>query len=308
MFNSVAIVGSGAIGTYYGAKLALSGVNVRFLMRGDLAHVQRHGIRLVEKNVTHELRPAAAYASTREIGPVDLVIVTLKTTSNRELGALVPPLLHRDSVALTLQNGLGNEEALAAVAGRERTIGGLCFIAANRTGPGEVTCFEPGSMAIGEIEGPATHRTREAAAMFARAGVACVADNSLLQARWSKLIWNIPFNGLSIAAGGITTDVILRSPELAGRVRRLMRETALAARAQGFSISDEFVEYQITRTPGIGAYRPSSLVDFIAGREIELEAIWGEPLRRGQAAGVAMPELAQLYAELKAANDSLQAR
>jgi 2-dehydropantoate 2-reductase len=81
-----------------------------------------------------------------------------------------------------------------------------------------------------------------------------------------------------------------------------MNETSEAARALGYIITDEFVQYQIERTPGIGAYKPSSLIDFQAGRGIELEAIWGEPLRRGQAAGVAMPELARLYSELCALN------
>jgi 2-dehydropantoate 2-reductase len=123
----------------------------------------------------------------------------------------------------------------------------------------------------------------------------------LARARWHKLVWNIPFNGLTVAMGGITTDKIVQSRELTTRARALMDEVARAARALGHPISDAFVAAQIDRTPGLGAYAPSTLVDFLAGREIELEAIWGEPLRRGQAAGVAMPELARLYGELKAA-------
>jgi 2-dehydropantoate 2-reductase len=300
-FTSIAIVGAGALGTYYGARLALAGEDVRFLMRRDLAPVRAQGVRLVESAGARTLFPAAAFGSPAEIGPVDLVFVTLKTTANRELAHLLPPLLHARTLVVTLQNGLGNEERLAAVVGAERALGGLCFIAATRTGPGEVTCYHPGTMVVGEITGPARERTRAVAACFTRAGVRCAAEDSLAQARWRKLVWNVPFNGLAIAGGGLTTDRILASPPLAARVRVLMDEVAGAARALGHVVTEPFVRDQIERTPALGAYQPSSLIDYLAGREIELEAIWGEPLRRGQAAGAAMPELERLYTELKTA-------
>ncbi|RFC50425.1 MAG: 2-dehydropantoate 2-reductase [Verrucomicrobia bacterium] len=299
--TSIAIVGSGALGSYYGARLALAGNEVRFLMRGDLAHVRAHGVKLVEKNGTHVLSPAAVFGTAVEIGPVDLVFVALKTTGNHELSRLLPPLVHDRTLVITLQNGLGNEEEIAAVVGPGRAAGGLCFIAATRTGPGEVTCYEPGTMAVGEVAGPATERMRAVAALFVAAGIRCAAEDSLMQARWRKLVWNIPFNGLAVAAGGITIDRILASPALKSRVRQLMDETARAARALGHEVAESFIQYQIDRTLDLGAYQPSTLIDYLAGREMEIEAIWGEPLRRGVAAGVAMPELARLYEELKGA-------
>lgn len=302
MFHRIAFVGSGALGTYYGARLALAGRDVRFLMRGDLAHVRRHGVRLVEEGGVRALAPVAAFATTAEIGPVDLVFVTLKTTVNHELPNLLPPLLHDRTLVVTLQNGLGNEEALGAVVGPARAAGGLCFIAATRTAPGEVTCYMPGSIFVGETSGPATDRMRGVAALFTAAGLKCTADDNLLQARWHKLVWNVPFNGLTVAAGGVPTDQIVGTPATAKRALALMNEVASAARAQGYDIQESFVQHQMDRTPALGAYRPSTLVDFLAGRELELEAIWGEPLRRGQAAGVAMPELARLYDELKRAS------
>ena len=299
--TSIAIVGSGALGTYYGARLALSGCDVRFLMRGDLAHVRAHGVKLVDDAGSQALFPVKAFGTTAEIGPVDLVFITLKTTVNHELARLLPPLLHERTLVVTLQNGLGNEELLAALIGVERTMGGLCYVAANRTAPGEITCKYPGSMVLGELSGPATERTQAVAALFTPVGVRCTAEDNLAQARWRKLVWNIPFNGLAVAAGGIPTDQILGSPPLAARVRRLMDEVAGGARALGYDIPEPFIQHQIDRTPALGAYQPSTLVDFLAGREMEIEAIWGEPLRRGQAAGTPMPELSRLYEELKAA-------
>ena len=301
MFSRIAIVGSGALGIYYGTRLALAGADVRFLMRGDLAAVRARGsLRVHEGGVVVELRPVAAFATAAEIGPMDLVVVTLKTTANPELVRLVPPLLGPCTAIFTLQNGLGADEHLAALFGAERIMGGLAFIAATRVAPGEVMCHGPGSITLGEFGGPATERTRALAVRFREAGVAAVAVENLAEARWRKLVWNIPFNGLAIARGGITTDRICGDPALVAEVRALMDEVRRAAAALGHVIPDEFLRSQLDGTPPLGPYRPSSLVDFLAGREVELEAIWGEPLRRAEAAGVAVPRLAALYAQLGA--------
>jgi 2-dehydropantoate 2-reductase len=297
-----AIVGAGAIGSYYGARLALAGAEVRFLMRSDLAVVRANGLTLQERDGTRRLERVAAFASTEEIGEVDVVLVALKSTGNASLPALLAPLLGPRTMVVTLQNGLGNEEFIASHVGAERVLGGLCFIAVTREKPGElVGYYTPGAMTLGEFARPATGRTRELAEQFKGAGVNCSAVDNLAEARWRKLIWNVPFNGLAIAAGGITTDRILVDAALAREVRALMDEIAAAARHFGYDVPEKFIQGQIDVTPPMGAYKPSSLVDFLAGREVELEAIWGEPLRRAQAAGIAMPRLAALYARLRAA-------
>ncbi|MDE3084152.1 MAG: 2-dehydropantoate 2-reductase, partial [Verrucomicrobiota bacterium] len=298
-FPKIAIIGAGAIGTYYGAKLALAGNDVRFLLRSDLAWVRASGLRLIEKTRTLSLQSAAVYDSADEIGLVDLVFVTLKATANGELPRLLPPLLCAGTVVVTLQNGLGNEEWLASIVGAERAAGGLCFIAATRTAPGEVTCYHPGTITLGEIGRPAEARTQAIAELFNRAGVKCTAVDNLDEARWRKLVWNIPFNGLAIAAGGIATDRICADAELAAETRALMSEVQAAAAKFGYSISDNFLHRQFDVTPSMGAYQPSSLIDFLAGREVEVEAIWGEPLRRAQAAGASVPRLDHLYRILK---------
>ncbi|MEN9661777.1 MAG: hypothetical protein RL324_726 [Verrucomicrobiota bacterium] len=297
--TTFAIVGAGAIGLNYGVRLALAGTDVRFLVRGDPAPLRAQGLRVVEKTRTLELRPAAVFARPEEIGPVDVVLVALKTTANAELPRLLPPLVGPNTRVVTLQNGLGNEELLAGIVGAERVLGGICFIASTRTGPGEVTCYHPGSITLGEHGRPASERTRVLAAAFAAAGVKCNVVDHLAESRWRKLVWNVPFNGLAIAAGGITTDRILADPALAVEVRALMDEVAAAAARFGHVIPEKFIQGQIDVTRPMGPYQPSSLVDFLAGREVEIEAIWGEPLRRAQAAGAAMPRLEQLYGRLR---------
>lgn len=297
--QTIAVVGSGAIGSYYGVRLALSGRDVRFLLRRDLAHVRAHGVVLRERDGTRRLDAVKAFGSTAEIGLVDLVLVALKTTSNAALPGLLPPLIGPRTLVVTLQNGLGNEEFLASLVGAGRVLGGLCFIAVTRAAPGELFGYHtPGAITLGEFGRPAAQRTRDVAGLFQQAGVNCRAVDSLAEARWRKLIWNIPFNGLSIAAGGITTDKILANAELALEVRALMDEVATAARHFGHQVPEEFIQGQIDVTGPMGAYQPSSLVDYLAGRPVEVEAIWGEPLRRALTAGLTMPKLEALYERL----------
>jgi 2-dehydropantoate 2-reductase len=301
MFSRIAIVGAGAIGTFYGARLALTGADVRFLVRSGLAAVRAQGVTLHLAGEEQRLPPerTQAYGSAAEIGPVDLAIIALKNTANDQLTVLVPPLLGPRTVILTLQNGLGADQLLASLFGAERVIGGLAFIAAVREAPGEVRVYTPGYVALGEFGRPASERVHHLVALFRHAGVDCQAVDNLDEARWRKLVWNVPFSGLTIAAGGVATDQVLASPELERKARALIDEVIAAAARLGHVIPADFVEQQFAHTRRMGAYRPSSLVDYLAGREIEVEAIWGEPLRRAQAAGVAMPHLEALYTQLK---------
>jgi len=281
--------------------MALAGADVRFLMRGDLAAVRARGSILIrDASGTVELRPVSAYGTPAEIGPVDLVVVALKTTSGGELRGLVEPLLGPATAIVTFQNGLGADEYLSGLFGAGRIMGGLVFMAITRTGPGEVRCFHPGMVSVGEFGGPPVARTHELAGLLKAAGMKAFVVENLLEARWRKLVWNIPFNGLSIAEGGITTDRICSDPRLAGEARALMLEVQRAAAGFGFMIPDDFVKKQFDVTPPMGPYQPSSLVDYLAGRVVEVEPIWGEPLRRARAAGTEMPRLASLYARLRA--------
>jgi 2-dehydropantoate 2-reductase len=139
---------------------------------------------------------------------------------------------------------------------------------------------------------------RAISTLFAGAGVRTTVGDDLDELRWRKLVWNVPFNGLAITAGGITTDRILADPALEAEARALMHEVIGAAAKLGHVIPERFVEANVASTREMGAYRPSSLIDYLAGREIEIESIWGEALRRARAAGAEVPHLERLYAGL----------
>jgi 2-dehydropantoate 2-reductase len=303
--GKVAIVGTGAVGGFYGGMLARAGMDVRFLFRSTFDDVMKDGLSLVlhASNENFYVEPLQAYRDSSEIGVCDWVIVAAKATANVKLGEILSPLVDENTSLLTLQNGMGNVERLVELFGDRRTIvGGLCFTCINRTSPTVVESILPGYVQFGQVGQSLSNKAREIMDVFAEAGVDAREAASLDEALWRKLCWNIPFNGLSVAAGGITTDKILADPELARRARSLMEELQQAAIAYGVEIEDRFLERQFTLTEPMGPYKPSSLIDFLAGREVEVDAIWGEPLRRGEAAGVHMPELKKLHGELLVAS------
>jgi 2-dehydropantoate 2-reductase len=299
----IAIVGSGAIGSYYGAHLAKQGYDVHFLMRSDLEAVQKNGLFVRKGAEEFHLPLVKAYGSTQEIGPCDIVFIAIKSTSNHQLVELLNPLVQEKTLLVTLQNGLGNDQFLAEDYGAERILGGLCFVCLNRIAPGVVENYGHGTVSLGEYGRPAEDRTRSIAEMLVLSGIECNVVESLAETRWRKLVWNIPFNGLTIAAGGITVADILADEGLLDLTRKLMMETIRIARELGYPLKDDFIDYQINRTYPMGPYKPSSLIDFQNKRPVEVEAIWGEPYRRGLKAGVPVPQLEMLYFLLKKITD-----
>jgi len=245
----IAVVGPGAVGSYYGAKLVRAGQEVHFLLRSDYDAVKRNGVTIHSPEGDFNARPKCA-RMPEEIGQSDLVLVALKTTANDQFPKLLPPLVGIGTVVLTLQNGLGNEEELAKLFPIEQIMGGLCFVCLNRTAPGVVEHMAHGVVILGEFQRWPDPRTHDIASMIRHAGVPCEVTDDLARAHWEKLVWNIPFNGLGVAGSvGIdalklgsvpagtqrspclTTDRLLGDPAWAAIVRELMREIVHAARA-----------------------------------------------------------------------------
>jgi 2-dehydropantoate 2-reductase len=307
----IAVVGPGALGSYYGAMLSRSGQEVHFLLRSDYDAVKRNGVFIHSPEGNFNARPKCARTPS-EIGESDLVLVALKTTANDQFPKLLPPLVGPKTAVLTLQNGLGNEEALAKLFSVEQVMGGLCFVCLNRTAPGVVEHMAHGMIVLGEFQRWPEPRTHDIASMFRNAGVNCKVSDNLAQAHWEKLIWNIPFNGLGVAGAAgyeplvnpqseignrqslgpvLTTDKLLTDMRWENLVRELMLEVIAAARALGYNVSESLAEKQIERTRTMGSYKASTLVDFEQGRPLELETLFLEPLRQAKAAGAAMPRL-----------------
>jgi 2-dehydropantoate 2-reductase len=309
----IAVVGCGAVGSFYGAKLARAGHEVHFLLRSDYELVRLKGVFIHSSEGDFRVQPRAA-RRPEEIGPAELVLIGLKTTANAAFASLLPPLVGSGTAVLTLQNGLGNEEELARLFPVEQVMGGLCFVCLNRVAPGVIHHLGYGLVVLGELQRLADARTRTLAEAFCAAGVPCTVTDNLARAHWEKLVWNIPFNGLGVASAAgfeafgkicalpdpstshpcLSTDKLLADARWAQLVRELMLEVLRAARALGFDVPDAVAEQQIARTRTMGAYRASTLIDFERGQPLEMQSLFLEPLRQAKQAGAAMPRLAAL--------------
>ena len=315
----VAVIGCGALGSYYGAMLARAGHDTHFLLRSDYDFVRCHGVSILSPNGDFQARPHCA-RTPEEIGPADLVVIGLKTTANDEFPKLLPPVVGLHTVVLTLQNGLGNEEALARLFPAEQILGGLCYVCLNRIEPGVIWHSAHGEILIGGFRSRSGPRTHDIASALRHAGVMCEVTDNLERARWEKLVWNVPFNGLGVAAAAgieamldpespvtrvqpvMTTDQLLADPLWFALVREVMLEVIAAANTKGLAIEPAYAQANIDRTLKLGAYRASTLVDFERGQPLEVESLFLEPLRQAKEAGSAAPRLARLGEVLKALN------
>ena len=296
----IAVVGAGALGLYYGALLQRSGEDVHFLLRSDYDAIVRQGIKVFSTNGDFTLPQVHGYRAPQEIGVVDLVLVGLKTFANNSYSELVIPLVGESTQILTLQNGLGNEEALAGLFGEERIIGGVAFLCANRDKPGEVHHMGPSRIVLGELKHRDRARLEQLTAMFIKAGVECRATEDLRRARWEKLVWNIPFNGLC-ALLLQPVNKLLKQDATRALVRMIMLEVIAAANAQDLSkpIADGYADSMLEFTDNMGEYRPSMQIDREMGRLLELTAIFKIPLEYGQRKRIPMPRVEMLSALLE---------
>ncbi len=314
----IAVVGCGALGGYYGARLAQDGHETHFLLRSDFAVVRQRGVRVLSPEGDFTVHPRAALSPT-DIGHSDLVLIGLKTTANHVFPHLLPPLVGPQTAVLTLQNGLGNEEALARIVPPNQILGGLCFVCLNRIEPGVIQHLAHGRVVMGEFNRRSEPRTHHLAEAFAHSGVPCTVTDHLARAHWEKLVWNIPFNGLGVASCAgrdavlsgrldsarawtacLTTDQLLADPGWLTLVRDLMLEVIRSAHALGHPIPEDYADDQINRTREMGAYRASTLIDFERGQPLELDSLFAEPLRQAAAARLATPRLEALTRVLTA--------
>lgn len=293
----VAIVGAGAVGGYYGARLQAAGHEVHFLYHSEYEAVQAQGLRVKSPNGDLHLQ-VKAYRKASDMPVVDVVIVALKATQSHLLAEILPPLVGEGTYVCCLQNGLGNEEIIASSVGEERVLAGAAFICSERGEPGEVIHYTEGRLAIGPYfaagREAAWAMSQTLATAFKEAGVPCKANPSGRAVKWGKLVWNIPFSGGSLYHGAVPVDRISGNPAREAFALSLMQEVIAAAALDGAEIDARLPEQNLVATRGMGAYKPSILVDFEKGRPMEIDCLFREPLRRGNAAGLALPAMTEL--------------
>jgi 2-dehydropantoate 2-reductase len=298
-----AIMGSGAVGGYYGAKLARAGQQVSFVARGAHLKALRERGMLVWSPLGDFTVRARAEDDTAAIGPVDVVLYAVKTYDNAAALPLLTPLLGPDSVVITLQNGVDSVDDVAAAVGRERVLGGPTYIATALSAPGFIE--QTGThrrIVFGEAfgqTGGVSARVQAIAEVMQRADIQAEPVPDARVPLWDKFIYLAPFASFTGAArlpiGPLWADPFIREQFLAA-----VREVETVARAEGVAIKDDVMERVIGYVDALPpSTRSSLLIDLQAGKRIEVESLTGSAVRRGKAAGVPTPVLAGLYAALR---------
>lgn len=309
--QSIAVLGSGAVGCYYGARLAEAGHDVRFLLRRDFEAVRHDGLRVTSHLGDIHLPCPVIGRSAEELaegGPVDWLLVALKSYDLDRLPRLATPLLKSDTRILGVVDGIGIEDEIAALLHRYGIFGGLGFIGVGLPRPGQVMHREFGALEIGH-HGDDPLAVEEAVALWQPTVVAARPTDCLARARWVKMLWDLPFNALSVVAGGANCDFILETKAIGAFARRVMDEIALIANADLEArdlppIADirETCNRAMRLMGTTERYIPAAGVDFVRQRPLEVEALFARPVQRAAELGIDVPLTAFLAALVQRLN------
>jgi 2-dehydropantoate 2-reductase len=300
----IAILGSGAVGGYYGARLARAGHDVTFIARGaHLAAIRERGLEIRSPALGDFVARGGAEEDTSKVGPVDLVLYAVKTYDNPTALPLLTPMLGESTMVLTVQNGVDSPGDVAAVAGEARTLGGTTYIATALESPGLVV--QTGThrrIVFGEAFGPlprVSDRVRTIHEAFSGADIQSDAVGDGRVPIWEKFVFLASLAGFTGAArlpiGPVWGDPFTKAQFIAG-----CREIEAVARAEGVPVAEDVVDRILPYIDAIpGTMRSSLLIDLQAGKRIEVEALQGTVVRRGAALGVPTPIISTLYSVLK---------
>lgn len=297
------IIGTGGIGGYYGGRLAQSGQTVHFLLHSDYDYVREHGLQVDSCDGSFHLDHPHVYRSTKDMPRCDVVLVCLKTTNNRLLPQLLPPLLGDDTVVVLIQNGIGVEADVQQMFPGVQLVAGLAFICTAKTEPGRVNHQCYGQINLGNYSCRDAQLMQRLTDELGRAGIQA-REVEYEEARWKKAVWNMPFNGMTVAMHA-QTDELLRHPSTRSLIRRQMLEVIGAARHLGVqNIDESFADKMLHNTDVMTPYSPSMRLDYDFRRPMEIDYLYTRPIEIARAAGFAMPCLEMLEAQLRFHQDN----
>lgn len=293
-----AVVGTGGIGGYYGARLAQAGSEVHFLFRSDYEVARTSGLRIDSVKGDFCLPTINAYNSTQDMPVADVVLVCTKTTSNALLPQLLSPIVGSQTVVLLIQNGLNMERELHEAMPEARIAGAIAFICTSKVGPAHIHHAEFGELTMAPYCGECSDVLRQVCADFEQAQVPALYADDLNLIRWRKLVWNIPYNGLSVAMHA-QTDELTMTPASRQLLIDLMTEVVRGGQACGAPIKDSYIGKMISFTEGMTPYLPSMRLDYDARRPMEIRSMYEQPIAEARRAGYEMRKTEMLMQQLQ---------
>jgi 2-dehydropantoate 2-reductase len=289
----IAVFGAGGVGAFYGGLLARAGHAVHFVARGaQLDALRAHGLHISSLSLGEiHLPPMPAASRAADIGPADLVLVSVKAHQTATILDDVADLVGPATIVMALQNGVESDELLVNRFGAERVASAVVYVGATLEAPGFVRHVAAGTLVINNNE-----RVRD---VLASTGLPVRISPDIERQRWHKLAWNASFNAISALTLRSSQD-LLGNPQTRGLIVAMMREVVAVANAQGVALAESDIEQLLATTEKAAAIRTSMLVDRERGRPLETDALVGVVVRKGRQAGISTPIAEVLYALLTA--------
>lgn len=297
----IAILGAGAVGGYYGGLLARSGNEVTFIARGaHLAAIRQHGLRVESIHGDFEVCPAQATDNPATVGPVELLLVTVKSYDLETAATAARPLVGPETAVLPLLNGLDAAERLATVLGDKPVLVGLTHISASIAAPGVIRQVSPlRRITFGERNGAITPRARHIRDLLEAGGIEVVLTPAAQVALWEKFLFIASIGGICCLTR-LPIGPVLTTPQLRQLYLEALQEVEAVARARGVALPDDIVERTLRLSEQFAPQtKPSMLADLEAGRRLELEAMSGTVVRYGREVEVPTPIHTLIYTTLQ---------
>jgi 2-dehydropantoate 2-reductase len=285
----IAVMGTGAVGGYFGAKLAAAGDDVVFIARQrHLPALLRDGLRIESPTGDLHVRNGFFTDSPAAAGTVDLVLFCVKSYDTTEAATALAPMMTKRTAILSLQNGIDNPDKIAGHWGSERTLAGVVYIGAQVSAPGVIQHSSGGKIVLGPLGGHAADTALIAEQALSHAAIPCVISAAIEQVQWAKLLWNAPFCAISCLTRS-TVGEIVESGALTNLARDCMKEVQAAARTRGIELKTELFDQTLAFSRGLGDFKPSMLQDLEAGKPLEYDALNGFVARLLEQAGEQAP-------------------
>jgi 2-dehydropantoate 2-reductase len=294
------VMGAGAVGGYFGARLQAAGEKVVFCARGEnLRALRERGIEITSISGDLALRVNAT-GDPREFAPYDLVLFSVKSYDLEPAAPLLAGAIAPGAAVLSLLNGVESEARLVEMLGRDAIMAGNARIGVELIAPGRIVHLTTGHIEFGELDGRISDRALRYAAAFERAGILGRLSDRIMTVRWDKLIWNSAFNTVTTLVRH-TVGEVLDDPSALELVTTLMRETLAVARAEGADLGDDRIEAYLEHSrKHLRALKTSTLQDFERAKPLEYEALSGAVVRAAHRNRIAVPATEAVYAALRA--------
>jgi len=302
----IAVMGAGAVGGYFGARLARAGHEVVFIARGrHLEALRRDGLRVISPFGDLHIQHARFTGDTSDVGIADLILFCVKSYDTESAAESLRPMIATDSAILSLQNGIDNPEKIARLWRQQRILAGVVYIGAGIDSPGVVRHSAGGKIIFGGLDGGADATAKSIAQTLVDADIACELDRDIQKIQWNKLLWNAPFCAISCLTRANMKQIVESEP-LINLAVDCMAEVQAAALTRGIDLPRELFEQAIVLSRGLGEFKPSMLQDLEARKPLEYEAFNGIVVKLLRPTGKPAPINQTFYATLQCLDQGIR--